>query len=84
MQVKNFPKEFTAFSDFTVEDFASKGYLERVNLLKERFVGKKRVYRVRLRRGNQFERMLLSIVGAEELLANYAGIAKKWKSAAMP
>lgn len=82
LAVKNYPKEFVAFTGFDVEDFTAKGYLERINLLKERFVGKKRVFRVRMRRGDRSERMLLSLVGAEELPANFGGPSKKWKSAA--
>jgi hypothetical protein len=40
MQVKAFLKEFVAFSGFTIADLANKGYLERINLLKEPFVEK--------------------------------------------
>jgi hypothetical protein len=80
--VKNYPKEFAVFSGYNVDEFASKSYLERVNLLKERFIGKKRVYRIRLKKGDRSERMLLSLVGAEELSSNYGGASKKKKSAA--
>jgi hypothetical protein len=50
MQVKNYPKEFAVFFGFNVNKFASKGCLQRINLLTERFVGKKLVFRVRLRK----------------------------------
>lgn len=67
MAVKNYPKEFVVFSGFNVNEFTNKGYLERINLLRDCFVGKKRVFRVRLRRGNNTERMLISLIEAEEL-----------------
>jgi hypothetical protein len=81
LQVKNYPKEFAVFTGYNVDEFASKSYLERINLLKERFVGIKRVFRIRLRKGDRSERMLLSLVGAEELPPNCSGAAKKRKSA---
>jgi hypothetical protein len=81
MQVKNYPKKFAVFSGFNVDEFASKGYLQRINLLTKRFVGKKLVFRVRLRKGNRSERMLISLVGAEELPPNYGGLTKKKKNA---
>jgi hypothetical protein len=81
MQVKNYPKEFAVFSGFNVDEFANKGYLQRIDLLKERFVGKKLVFRVRLRKGDRSERMLISLVGAEQLPPNYGGLAKKKKGA---
>jgi hypothetical protein len=67
MVVKNYPKKFVVFAGFNVKDFASKSYIERIRLLQDRFVGKKRVFRVRVRRGDPSKRMLISLVGAEEL-----------------
>jgi hypothetical protein len=67
MVVKNFPKEFVVFSGFNIKEFANKSYIERIHLLQDRFVGKKRVFRVRVRRGDRAERMLISLIGAEEL-----------------
>lgn len=82
MAVKNYPREFVVFSGFNVNEFANKGYLKRINLLKDRFVGKKRVFRVRLHRGDNTERMLISFIEAEELLKNYSSPLKKRKGAA--
>jgi hypothetical protein len=82
LQVKNFSKEFSVFTGYNVDEFATKSYIERVNLLKERFVGKKLVFHIHLKKGDRSERMLLSLVGAEELPSNYGGVAKKWKSCA--
>jgi hypothetical protein len=81
MQVKNYPKEFAVFSGFNVEEFVSKGYLQRINFLTERFVRKKLVFRVRLRKGDRSKRMLISLDDAEELPSNYGGLTKKKKSA---
>ena len=80
MQVKNYPKEFAVFSGFNVDEFAIKGYLQRIDLLKERFVGKKLVFRVRIRKGDRSERMLISLIGAEQLPPDYEGLAKKRRS----
>jgi hypothetical protein len=82
MAVKNYPKEFFVFSGFNVHEFAAKGYMDQINLLKERFVGKKRVFRVRPRRGDHSERMLLLLVGAEELPENFSSPSKRKKSMA--
>jgi hypothetical protein len=82
MAVKNYPKEFIVFSGFNVAEFASKRYLERINLLRDQFVGVKRVFCVRLRRGNQFEPMLISLNHVEDLPANYDNSSKRKKSGA--
>jgi hypothetical protein len=82
MAVKNYFKEFVVFSGFNVHEFAAKGYMDRINLLKERFVGKKRVFRVRLRRGDRSERMLLLLVEAEELPEDFSSPSNRKKSMA--
>ena len=69
------------FSGFDVHKFANMSYLQRIDLLTERFVGKKRAFRVRLRRGDRSERMLISLIRAEELPENVASPAKKGKLA---
>lgn len=80
MAVKNYPKEFSVFTGFDVNEFATMGYLARINTIKDRFVGKKRAFCVRLRGGDRPERMLMSLVGAEELPADFGGAAKKLKT----
>jgi hypothetical protein len=82
MAVKTYPKKFVVFSGFSVNEFGRKSYLERINLLKERFVGKRRVFRVCLRRGYRAKRMLISLVGAEELPPDYDSPPKRKKFAA--
>jgi hypothetical protein len=84
MVVKNYPKEFVVFAGFKVKDFASKSYIERIHLLQDRFVGKKRVFRVRIRRGDRSERMLISLVGAEELPEDFGSPSKRKKGVVSP
>jgi hypothetical protein len=62
-------------------EFASKSYLQHIDLLKDRFVGKKRALRVRLRRGDNAERMLICLIGAEKLPVDHASPSKKEKTA---
>jgi hypothetical protein len=81
LAVKNYPREFVVFSGFDVNEFASKSYLQRFDLLRDRFVGKKRAFRVHLRRGDNAERMLIYLTGAEELLVDNASPSKKEKIA---
>jgi hypothetical protein len=81
LAVKNYPREFVVFSGFDVNEFARKSHLQRINLLKDRFVGKKRAFHVRLRRGDNAERMLICPTGAEELPVNHARPSKKEKTA---
>jgi hypothetical protein len=81
MVVKNYPKEFVVFSGFNVKDFARKSYIERVRLLQDRFLNKKRVFRVRVRHGDHSECMLISLIGAEELPKTFNSPPKKRKGA---
>jgi hypothetical protein len=81
LAVKNYPREFVVFSGFDVNEFASKSYLQRIDLLKDRFVGKKRAFRVRVRRGDNAERMLVCLIGVEELPIDHASPSKKEKTA---
>jgi hypothetical protein len=81
LAVKNYPREFVVFSGFDVNEFASKSYLQRIDLLKDRFVGKKRAFCVRLRRRDHAERMLICLTGAKELPVDHASPSKKEKTA---
>jgi hypothetical protein len=78
--VKKYPREFVVFSGFDVNESASKSYLQRIDLLRDRFVGRKRAFRVRLRRGDNAERMLICLTGAEELRVDHASPSKKEKT----
>jgi hypothetical protein len=84
LAVKNYPRKFVVFSGFDVNEFASKSYLQRTDLLKDRFIKKKRAFRVRLRRGDNAKRMLICLTGAEELPVNHASPSKKEKTAVGP
>jgi hypothetical protein len=72
LAVKNYPREFVVFSGFDVNEFASKSYL-----LKDRFVGKKRAFRVHLCRGDHAKRMLICLTRAEESPVDHASTSKK-------
>jgi hypothetical protein len=64
-----------------VNEFASRSYLQRIDLLKDRFIGKKRAFRVRLRRGDHAERMLICLTRAKELPVDHNSPSKKEKTA---
>jgi hypothetical protein len=82
LAVNIYPREFVVFSGFDVNEFASKSYLQRIDLLRDRFVGKKRAFRVRLRRGDNAERrMLICLIGAKELPVDHASPFKKEETA---